>query len=146
VATPAVFENGLRIGYDFIDLRQGTRQPLARIVDSPDETPTIGPYRFVEAAVIAGNRAIIAGVRGGLDIVTIDEVGPLEFRGGGWAPAFQVALAEMRQPKELVIVVRPALVAELSKLLNRTLKPPFELIEIPDADTSASALGSGVDS
>ena len=113
VVAPAVFEHGRRIGYDLVDLRRGNRRPLARVVTEPDAEPTVGAYGFEDAAVAAGNAAIIAAVREGLDIVAIDEVGPLEFRGQGWTPALEVALCECTADQELIVVVRSSLVDEL---------------------------------
>ena len=109
----AVFKGDQRIGYDLLDLRQGVRRPLARVVAPANEPPTVGMYRFDEEAVAAGNAAILAAVRDGLDVVAIDEVGPLEFRGGGWAPGLKVALGECSAAQELIVVVRPSLVDKL---------------------------------
>ena len=113
IAAPALFEHDRRIGYDLLDLRRGTRRPLARVVTGPNATPTVGAYRFEDAAVAAGNAAIIAAVRDGLDVIAIDEIGPLEFRGQGWAPALEVALRECTEEQELIVVVRSSLVDEL---------------------------------
>ena len=110
VASVAIFKDDQRIGYDLLDLRQGVRRPLARVAVPAEEPPTVGMYRFDEEAVAAGNAAILVAVRDGLDIVAIDEVGPWEFRGGGWAPGLKVALADCSATQELVVVVRPALV------------------------------------
>ncbi|HUU85878.1 MAG TPA: nucleoside-triphosphatase [Phycisphaerae bacterium] len=115
IVSLAVFEDGQRIGYDLLDLRSGRRRALARIAKAPVSPPTVGVYQFIEAAINEGNTAVIAAVRDDLDVVAIDEVGPLEFRGQGWAPALETALQECRAEQELIIVVRPALVAELPK-------------------------------
>ena len=101
IVAPAVFEH------------DGTRRRLARVAAEPDATPTVGVYRFEDAAVAAGNAAIITAVREGLDIIAIDEVGPLEFDGQGWTPALEVALRECTVDQELIVVVRSSLVDEL---------------------------------
>jgi nucleoside-triphosphatase THEP1 len=49
-----------------------------------------------------------------LDVIAIDEIGPLEFDGKGWALALATALQEIRSEQELVVVVRPSLVGKLS--------------------------------
>ncbi len=113
VAAPAVFEDGERVGYDLIDLRAGSRRPLARIGGSHAAHLTVGSYGFDEAAVAEGNAAIISAVRDRLDVVAIDEVGPLEFRGGGWAPALTFALRECSPGQQLILVVRSSLVDRL---------------------------------
>jgi nucleoside-triphosphatase THEP1 len=45
VVSPVIFDAGERIGYDLIDLRDGTRQTLARIAP-PGEEPTVGLFLF----------------------------------------------------------------------------------------------------
>jgi len=115
IAAPAVFEGGRRIGYDLIDLRGGSRRLLARVVASPEATPNVGVYEFDDAATNAGNAAIISAVRDGLDLIAIDEVGPLEFRGKGWAAALEIALGECLTTQELIVVVRLSLVDELPR-------------------------------
>ena len=114
IASPAVFEDGQRIGYDLVDLRYGSRCCLARVVSSSDAAATVGVYRFDDAAIAKGNAAIISAVRDGLGIIAIDEVGPLEFDGKGWARAFDVALRECSAKQELIVVVRSSLVDELA--------------------------------
>lgn len=115
IAAPAVFEHNRRKGYDLIDLRRGSRRPLARLRSSHEARPFIGGYEFDEAAIAAGNATIIAAVHDGLDVIAIDEVGPLEFEGKGWAPALEVALRDCRSTQELIVVVRPALMDELAR-------------------------------
>lgn len=122
IASPAVFSGDKRIGYDLVDLHGGTRWSLARAV-SEAEAPTVGIYRFDEAAVAAGNSAITSAVRDGLDVIAVDEVGPLEFRGAGWAPALGAALRDCRSDQELIVVVRAALLGELP---NRFPSPLWE--------------------
>jgi nucleoside-triphosphatase len=112
IISPAVFEAEKRIGYDLIDLRDGTRHVLARLA-GPDEKPTVGVYRFDPGTVTAGVAAVSLAVRNGLDLIAIDEVGPLEFRGDGWATALIEALRCLREDQTLVITVRPALVDQL---------------------------------
>lgn len=112
IASPAVFESDIRIGYDVIDLRTGHRRRLARIAAEPQAGPAVGPYRFDAAALAAGNAAITAAVRDGLDTIAIDEVGPLEFDGQGWAPAVEYALRACGPAQELIIVTRPSLAYE----------------------------------
>ncbi len=113
IASPAVFENGQRIGYDLLDLCRGSRRPLARVVTTADAAPTVGIYQFDQAAIKEGNAAIVSAVLDGLDVITVDEVGPLEIRGGGWAEALEFALRECDSQQELIVVVRPSLVDEL---------------------------------
>ncbi|MBN1511241.1 MAG: DUF2478 domain-containing protein [Phycisphaerae bacterium] len=113
IASPVVYENGRRLGYDLLDLRRGVCRALARIVSGPEAVPTIGPFRFEEAALAEGNAAIVAAVRDGLDVVAIDEVGPLEWEGKGWAAALTHVLRSGEAGQELIIVVRTSLCDQL---------------------------------
>ena len=113
VVSPAIFEHGERVGYDLLDLRSGSQGPLARVVTLPSETPTIGTFRFDEAALAAGNAAIVSAVQDGLDVIAIDELGPLELEGKGWALALAFALHACRAEQELVVAVRASLADRL---------------------------------
>ncbi|MCP4590707.1 MAG: DUF2478 domain-containing protein [bacterium] len=137
VLSPAVFEAGQRCGYDLIDPLRGTRQVLARVAGPLDGAPTVGMYRFCDAAVEAGCQAIISAVRSRVDVVVVDEVGPLELRGEGWAPALEIALNECDIRQELFVVVRPSLVGDLPARFPagewakaRRIAPPWP--EAPD--------------
>ena len=113
IASPAVYENDRRIGYDLLDLRSGSRRRLSRIAAEPGSSPTVGVFQFDDAAINAGNRAIVSALRDGVDVLAIDEVGPLELDGGGWAPGVRLALQSHETPGELILVVRPSLLEVL---------------------------------
>ncbi len=120
IAAPAVFEDGSRVGYDLLDVGAGTQRPLARLAatSAAQSGPKscghrCGVYEFDIEALNKGSNAVIAAIRYPCDVVVIDEVGPLEFRGCGWASALQIALNECGIRQKLVIAVRPALVDEL---------------------------------
>lgn len=113
IASPAVFEGGRRVGYDLLDLRHGARRLLARVVTAPASVPTVGPYRFDDAAIAAGNSLLFTALRDQLEVVAIDEVGPLELAGHGWAPALAFALEGARLWQQLVIVARSSLCGTL---------------------------------
>ena len=106
IAAPAAFEDGIRVGYDLLDLRTGQRRLLARIAAPQGTPPTIGMYRFDDEAVTQGNSAITSAIKDRFDVVGIDEVGQLEFQGGGWSEALRFSLLEYRRLQELVVVVR----------------------------------------
>jgi hypothetical protein len=89
-------------------------------------------YRFDDEALLEGNSAIISDVRAGVTTVVIDEIGPLEFRGGGWAPGLEVALRECVPEQVLIVAVRPALVDGLPRRFPsplwataRRISPPW---------------------
>lgn len=119
---PAVFEDGRRVGYDVVDVRNGRRWALARRIGQRDATVSerclipqlaIGSYEFDSPAIVRGVEAIIGSVRDRLDLVAIDEIGPLEFRGEAWAPALKFALEQQEPAQTLIITVRPSLANDL---------------------------------
>ena len=111
IAQPAVFEHGLRIGYDLLDLHSGNSRPLARLTDRP--SATVGIFRFDEQALEEGRKSIVKATSGEFDVVALDEIGPLEFRGGGWAQAIDLALERSIDSHDLIVVVRPKLLHQL---------------------------------
>lgn len=113
IAAPAVFGADERLGYDLVDLRNGQRRPLARRVVAPDARPTVGGYAFDAQAINEGQAAIMAAIRQHTQVIAIDEIGPLEFDGEGWAPALEAALHECTPAQTLIITVRPTLVDKL---------------------------------
>jgi nucleoside-triphosphatase THEP1 len=52
-----------------------------------------------------------------MDVVCIDEIGPLELSGDGWAPATRELLKHLDAP--LILVVRSSLLDQLSSFLGR---------------------------
>ena len=114
IVCPAILQDGQRIGYDWMDLRCGRQRPLARVVGAPGSGPVVGRYRFDEAAIAEGNAAIMSAVSDDLDVVIVDEIGPLEFRGQGWAPALERVLQTAARTQEMLVVTRPSLVDQLA--------------------------------
>jgi nucleoside-triphosphatase len=137
IASLAVFEGDHRVGYDLINLSTGERQPLARLADLEEGSTTVGVYQFDVAAVTVGNASIVEAVRSGADVVAIDEVGPLEFRGQGWAPALETVLIECRYDQELILVVRPSLADELPNRFPSPLWAGSVRVSPPWPDPSA---------
>lgn len=131
VASPAVFDGDRHAGYDLLLLRTGRRVPLARAVLISEVETTVGNYRFDDEAILAGNSAVAEAVHDRLDIIAIDEVGPLEFRGQGWAPALNIALRECTAEQELILTVRPGLVERLIALLPSEARSSAQRVSPP---------------
>ncbi|HNQ23566.1 MAG TPA: nucleoside-triphosphatase [Phycisphaerae bacterium] len=136
-ASPAVLQNDERVGYDCLDLRRGTRVPLARVGPTPlAATVTVGRYWFDADALAAGTAAILAAVRDGVPAVAIDEIGPLELAGQGWAAALEFSLHNSTEEQEIILVIRssalPAVVQRFpSPLWSRARRwsPPWPALE-----------------
>jgi len=91
-----------RSGFDLIDLGQGTMTPLAR---RRPQAEGPAPFQFLEPGLQAGARALAPETCAGADLVIVDEVGPLELSGQGWAP-FLEPLLQLAGPIHLWVVRR----------------------------------------
>jgi nucleoside-triphosphatase len=109
IAAPVVEVAGARAGYDVVALASGARAPLCRMEEGAGE-PAVGPFRFRAEGLELGRAALAASDH--RDVVMVDEIGPLELRGEGWAPALPPVLA--RAGAVAVLAVRPGLVAAVT--------------------------------
>ncbi|HOI43471.1 MAG TPA: nucleoside-triphosphatase, partial [Elusimicrobiales bacterium] len=98
-------EDGVRSGFDLVDLSTGARTPLCR--RGAPSAVKAGEFGFFPEGLAAGGKALSAESLRGADAVFVDEIGPLELEGGGWAPALELLLSKSRVP--LVITVRDEL-------------------------------------
>jgi len=77
--------DGLRVGFDLINLDSGHCTPLARrrTGHHPEHRMM---FDFFDAGFLAGAEALSLDVCRAADVVVVDEIGRLEARGDGWAP------------------------------------------------------------
>jgi nucleoside-triphosphatase len=114
---PGVFQDGEKLGFDVLELVSGVRRPLARRIPWDVAGPQIGPWQFAAAAFAWGNAALATS--GPLDLLILDELGPLEFgRQAGWYAA-RARLAR-RDYRLALLVVRPACIGDLLTWLLET--------------------------
>ena len=130
IASLAVTVGGRHAGYDLLDLRSGARRPLARLAAAA-QIPTVGQFCFDRSAIEHGCLTVIDSVRDGLDFVVVDEVGPLELRGDGWAPALEVALRECQSGQTLALVVRASLVGQIPERFPSPLWERVHFVRAP---------------
>ena len=87
IAAPGLLTDGRRTGFDLVNLATGERASLAR-----EKQNVGGPharwsrFAFTPEGLALGRRALTDDARGA-DVVVVDEVGPFELSGGGWAPS-----------------------------------------------------------
>ncbi|MGB2958141.1 MAG: nucleoside-triphosphatase [Bacteroidota bacterium] len=115
VLAPAVIRDGEPEGYDVRDIRTGLSVPLCRS-GVPTTGIESGPYSFFPSGVAFGRNALDARMLVGMDVVCIDEIGPLEMRGEGWASATRELLRNLETP--LLLVVRSSLLHRVSTFLD----------------------------
>ena len=109
IHAPGYWTDGRRAGFDVADLLGGESRPLCR-TEGPEAWQKQGPFRFSPEGLAFGLEALAEALRRDVDIIFVDEVGPLELQGKGWASGLD-AMVERRKP--MVWVVRSSLVDEV---------------------------------
>lgn len=112
IASPGWWVEGGRGGYRVRDLLTGEERLLA-VRDGKATGISTGAFCFDKEGIEFGRRAIEAAVAQGVQLLVVDEVGPLELRGEGWAPVLHQALTG--GTRAVVCVVRSKLVDEVQK-------------------------------
>ncbi len=122
--SPAVFEGGLKVGIELLDLASGERRLLASLRGSASSGLITADWLFEPETLAWGNKRL--SMCGRCDVFILDELGPLEFhRNTGLLEGFCVIerglyrqayvvirlkllpLALMRWPHAQVLKVKP---------------------------------------
>lgn len=118
-----VLEGENRLGYDLHILSDRSTMPLART--HTVTATSVGPFGFFDDAIRAGRDELDRAHARASALIIVDEIGPLEMRGGGWTPALLPLFIERTCP--LLLVVRPSLVNDVCSRWD------LEPVEIWDA-------------
>ncbi len=110
ICAPVVYAQGKRIGYDIEDIRTGITIPLCRIAVETT-LPDVGSFSFLPDGLSAGRRALEPDTGHLPEVLIIDEVGPLELGGKGWADQLEKILRSF--PGTVILVVRTGLVPQV---------------------------------
>lgn len=135
VWAPGEVRDGARWSFDAVSLATGERRPLARR-DGPETWPAIGPFRVDPEGLAFARGALERAVSDPADIVAVDEVGPWELSGEGYAEQLD-ALRAARAA--LLLVVREELVAAVGQRWA-ALRPTVWLAGTHDARTIAAGI------
>lgn len=110
VITPKVFDTDGRLkGYDALVLPECLRVPLARVDCSPQFRHRGGRFYFSPEAFDRICESLCPRICDGP--LWIDEIGPLEIAGGGFAPVLRKA---SEQEADVTACIRPALIFPVS--------------------------------
>ncbi|HSV87180.1 MAG TPA: nucleoside-triphosphatase, partial [Bacteroidales bacterium] len=115
IVAPEIVENGERIGYMVQCIATGEKMTLARKASVMNENQKV-PFVFDEAALKFGSNLLEQPQVEMADLVILDEAGPLELNGGGWATAFTNVIAKRNKPT--LLVIRPALLESFKEKWN----------------------------
>lgn len=125
--SPAVTDANGETGYDLLELPGGARRPYLRRRAGPGSERT-GPFVFVPAALERA-RAILRRA-GGAGLLIVDEVGPLELRGGGLWPDLRDAV---RRPEgTTLLVVREGILEGFSAAIAPLVPVVFDVRDPED--------------
>lgn len=117
-------QQGWKVG-GIVSLSEGEQRERYRVRDllSRDESllaqqgatgeVKVGNFSFTMEGVELGRRALERALAEDVDLLIVDEVGPLELKGGGWAPLLD--RLHTRTRGITIWVVRPELVAEVQR-------------------------------
>jgi len=84
IYSPSVRQEQDHVGYDLIDARTGRRHPLCRTTGRAG-MPQVGPYYFLPEGLEFGRQALDLDRARETDLMIVDEIGPWELSGQGWA-------------------------------------------------------------
>jgi nucleoside-triphosphatase THEP1 len=141
ILAPGLIENGRRTGFDLVDLATGRSTALAR------ETPHVdgsharwSRFAFSPEGLSLGQRALGRNAYGA-DVVVVDEVGPFELAGGGWASDLDDLARDFQGA--LLLVVRGTIV---DAVLSRWGSPDTVVCHVDQGnpDRIASLLSGGL--
>lgn len=110
IVAPGEFAENRRHSFTVIDLASGEKTQLAQR-DYPSPI-MVGPFGFYAEGLELGRTALATACNQGIDLAVVDEIGPLELQGGGWAQGLR-NIVDSKVP-HLLITVRPHLVEQVA--------------------------------
>jgi nucleoside-triphosphatase THEP1 len=142
ILAPGVWMDDERLGFDILDIRTSAKVPLCR-KGVPATGITAGPFVFDQAGVAFGNQAIEMALEDEVQVLCIDEIGPLEISGGGWSESLRRVQTDHRG--QMVLVVRSSLLSSARESFGIDPSAIWNINEIGPqqaADIIRSALSS----
>ena len=133
IFSPALRDAAGRTGYDVQEIGTDRRVPLCRRSDSHDGI-RVGPFVFSPGGIAFGVESLNRAFEGARGLIIVDEVGPLELKGEGWASVLDRRLAEGGH--DILITVRPQL---LDRICERWQVRPAALWTAGSADAAVAA-------
>ena len=126
ILAPRIMEGDMTTGYDVLDIVSGIRAPFLRLTNA--EIRGVERFTLTEAGYQAGLKALDPDNNRDSHVIVIDEAGPLELRGEGWAGR----ISELLKLNEwqIILVVRKSLVNEVIRIFG--IKDPSIYVVGPD--------------
>ena len=103
ILAPGLLADGRRTGFDLVNLATGESAQLAR-ENAGGAAPHAqwSRFSFAQEGLALGLKAL-GPDSAGADVILVDEVGPFELAGGGWAPAVDDLARDYSGPVLLVV-------------------------------------------
>jgi nucleoside-triphosphatase THEP1 len=113
ILAPGLLEDGRRTGFDIVNLATGESAQLAREhAGGAARRAQWSRFSFAEEGLALGLKALGTDAPGA-DVVIVDEVGPFELAGGGWAASLDRLVRDY--PGVIVLAVRSSIVEEVKR-------------------------------
>jgi nucleoside-triphosphatase len=109
ILAPRIMEGNTTTGYDILDITSGVRAPFLRLTNA--EISGVERFTQMEEGYRAGLKALDPDNNRDNTLIIIDEAGPLELRGEGWAGRIRELLNINEW--QIILVVRKSLVDEV---------------------------------
>ena len=110
ILAPGYWDNNIRSRFDIVDISANERKLLCGM-EIENGAEEIGRFKFVGEGLALGSEALSYENVFDKDLVVIDEVGPLELKGKGWAESINELISKCN--KILILVVRDDAVEEV---------------------------------
>jgi len=133
ILAPGFWKDGSRSGFDVVDLADGRTAPLCRRLEDAEAGQAGTPFQFHPEGLRLGYEALAPDrLRSrNVALVVVDEIGPLELAGEGWAAALDSLVEQWCGP--MIWVVRRDL---LQKVKERWLQSEPEVLDVRSAAPS----------
>lgn len=105
-----IWKNNKRDYFDLIDLKSGDKIRYCQRAHE-DNWDSVGPFFINPLGQSFGELALSVKYLEHCNVVFIDEIGPFELAGKGWAKSFEEILKHLEKP--LVVSVRESLLEEI---------------------------------
>jgi nucleoside-triphosphatase THEP1 len=126
ILAPRIMDGNITSGYDVLDISSGISAPFLRLTNA--EISGVERFTQMEEGYQAGLKALDPDNNRESDVIVIDEAGPLEMRGGGWAGRISGLLNI--SDWQIILVVRKSLVDGMSRKFG--IKDPLVYGTGPD--------------
>jgi len=115
ILAPGIYKADRKSGFYMEDVATKERSVLS-LKEHQEGWLKAGHYSFDPAVIEIGTRMLLHDDRTRADLVVIDEIGPIELRNGGWAPAVETLCGTLQTPQ--LWVVRSTLAEKAARKWN----------------------------